>query len=391
MVLGQGRWVGRGVMAATLAALVTALSGCGNFFVYPGSSSSTGATGGDYAYVANSSSGSTYINGYSLSSGTLTAISGFPVSIGITPEAMVVTPNDSLLFIASPYVGTSSPVTPGLLYSWTIGSTGALTVNNNGNYVGGGSLSTNSDPVSLAVSPNGLYLFALDGIQGTLNEYTISSNGTLSASNSVPCAYNLIVGSPNQVYVAPSGKWVVCAMGTVGEVVYSLNESTGALTLQYNFAPSTAQADYAITIDSNDFLYVARTGYLVVYALDASAPGTSVGSKAIGSTPRGITLDRTGGYVYASDYNTSEIYGFGISGNTSAVTLTTLSGSPFTSATDVTALAPDNSGKYFLSLGYSASNGIQLYSLSSGVLAASGSVAGSGTTTTIPAVMALTH
>jgi 6-phosphogluconolactonase (cycloisomerase 2 family) len=387
--------VRRGVATAMLAAVVTALSGCGSFFVYPGSGSGTSATGGDYAYVSNSTTGSTYINGYSLTNGTLTAISGFPVSIGITPQAMVVTPNDSLLFIASTFTSSSSP---GLIYSWTIGSTGGLTVNNGGKTVGGGTnLTTDSEPVSLSASPNGAYLFALDKVLGTLNEYPINSNGTLGAATaSVACLVNGAVGTAEQVYVAPSGKWVVCALGAAGETVYSLNQSTGVLTFQISFvSTSSSQADYAITIDGNDFLYVARNQYLAVYSLDSSTPSTTVGSNTIGSTPRGITLDRTGAYVYVADSGTNEIYEYGISGNSSAVTLTALSGSPFSSSAFVTAIAPDNSGKYFLSLGYNATNGIQLYSLSLGTLGTTGNSAGSGTTASIPAavpaVMALTH
>ena len=57
----------------------------------------------------------------------------------------------------------------------------------------------------------------------------------------------------------------------------------------------------------------------------------------------------------------------------------------------VRSLGFDKSGTYLLANGYSSTGGVQLYTLgSTGTLTAASSVA-TGTTTTVPAVMALTH
>ena len=389
MVLEQRRLTMQAGIAVVLAAVVLSLTGCGNFFVYPGSlTGGSGSTGGDYAYVANSSSASTSLDAFSLSSGTLSVVTGAPFPLGITPSAMAVNPSDSLLYIASSNTSISNP---GLIYAYTIGSGGVLAIANNGNAVAGG-LTSSLNPVSMAISPDGQWLFVLDGT-GYLNEYQINgTTGTLNTAGAV----NFVIPAPTaqvQVAVAPTGQFVVCADGATGDIVYPFTTSTGAFGANfYTISPgNNAQADSAVTLDSNNYLYVGRTGLLVMYNLNSSTPGVPVASATVGSAPRGVTLDRTGSYVYVANQINSLIYAFSIANSNSAITLTSLTGSPYSAATDVTALAPDNSGKYFLDLGYNATNGIQLLSLASGVPSATGSVTGSGTTTTVPAVIALTH
>src|SRR6185437_8862592 len=83
---------------------VAALTGCSGFFV-PVVPLPPGSTG-NYVYVANSTTGT----------GTLTGVPGSPLTLGYTPQAMVVTRDNKFLYVAA----------PGNINVYTINSDGSL-------------------------------------------------------------------------------------------------------------------------------------------------------------------------------------------------------------------------------------------------------------------------
>jgi DNA-binding beta-propeller fold protein YncE len=148
----------RRVLAVGLAAGLMSLTGCAGFFVCQKAScpatGSASSTVTNYAYASNSATGSTYINGYNLSGGTLaTATTGSPYSLGYTPIAMAVNPADTFL-----YVAVDSALTSGTsgMYVYSIGTGGALSIANSGLAVGAGNYT------AIDISPDGQWLFALD-------------------------------------------------------------------------------------------------------------------------------------------------------------------------------------------------------------------------------------
>src|SRR5260370_28400965 len=98
-----------------IAAAMTALTGCGDFFVKPTSSGGGGSTGGNLVYVANSATNT--IAGFTIGTATLTAVSGSPFALSYSPVAAVATPSNSFLYVAG----------AGAIYVYTINSDGALT------------------------------------------------------------------------------------------------------------------------------------------------------------------------------------------------------------------------------------------------------------------------
>src|ERR1017187_3945920 len=99
--------------------------GCGNFWVYPGSLNNGTSNSGDYVYVANAptTSGSTpTLAGFTVGTGTLTAVSGSPYSLGFVPTAVAVNPANTIVFVA----GTNGLF--GYINAYSIGSGGALTL-----------------------------------------------------------------------------------------------------------------------------------------------------------------------------------------------------------------------------------------------------------------------
>jgi 6-phosphogluconolactonase (cycloisomerase 2 family) len=379
------------LIATLVVSLPLALTGCNGFFVYPGSTSSSTTGSGDYAYVSNSASGSNYINGYSVSGGSLVATTGSPYSLGFVPSAMVVTIPNTYLYVAS-----SSSGGAGEIYGYSIGTGGALTILNN-------SLGLEAENSSaLAVSPDGQWLFSLNSDGLSMEEYKIStSTGLLTAEGNYPITASAGgIVTPNAIKVAPSGNYIACALGTAGVDVFSFATSTGVASSSAAVIPPLNAADgfYSVAIDSSNNLFLAGTSGLVDYTVVANSNGSVTATLAssssgysLGTGNNSITVSKNGSYVFAGSQNGgtgSTIYAYSIG---TGAALTAVTGSPFNAPTDIAALGYDNTGNYLLGIGYSATSGTQLYTIgSAGVLTSSGSAA-SGTTLTIPAVIALTH
>jgi 6-phosphogluconolactonase len=375
----------RKVVAGLVVAGCAALTGCGNFFVYPGSTSTSGSTSGgaDLAYVSNSASGSTYINGYVVSSGTLAAATGSPYSLGYSPAAMVVSRNDGFLYIAS-----DSALSAGAIYGYSIGTGGALQI------LDSGAALLSENVAALAVSPDGQWLFALDADGITLEEYAInSSTGALTFENTygVAGAANGIV-TPVSVKVAPSGDFILCALGTGGLVTFPFDTTTGAAGPGDSLvSPGTASSGYyAIAIDGNNNIYAAGTVGLQVFTSTTAGVPTLVDNTAYatGSGPRSMVLNSGYTDVYTGNQTDGTITEDSIA---TGPVLTAITGSPVTAPTTVSALGLDNSDKYILAAGFNGTSGLQLYTISAtGALTESGS-APTGTNLAIPTVVAMSH
>jgi 6-phosphogluconolactonase (cycloisomerase 2 family) len=347
----------RAVSMASLLLLVGA-AGCKNFFS-PTNGSGSGSTvvnTGNYAYVLSTVAGT--LSGFSISSaGKLTALSGFPLTLGFEPTTAVVTPSNGFLYVAG----------AGVIYGYSINSAGGLTQILS---------STNSDAleiadiVSMDVSPDGQWLIALDGTTTapTIDVYKIGSAGQLTVEPIVQ--YPLQGGAtivPNSIRISPLGTYVAASLGTAGDVLFSFDTSTGALKslIQINTGSASA-ADQALAFDSKEStLYIARSGtgggvypYLIESSGSQLTPVTGA-PFALGSGPSSMVIDKTGKYLYVGNKTSNNISGFSI--GTGSV-LTALAGSPFTAGTSVDALARDNSGDYIMAANFNGGPDIDLFS-----------------------------
>jgi 6-phosphogluconolactonase len=382
-------WRARTLLALLGLCASAALAGCGNFFVYPGGTTTTGTGTGtgsssaDFAYVSNSASGSTYLNGYSLSAGTLTATTGSPYSLTYAPAAMAITPSNTFLYIA-----TDAALSTGYLYGYTIGTGGSLSI------LGGGTPLLNDSIASLDISPDGQWLFALDADGGEIEEYAInSSTGGLTFQNYFP-----VTGAPNgvvvplSVKVAPSGDFILAALGTGGVVTYAFDTSTGVgLQSENSILPALASSGYyTVAVDKNNYIYAAGTVGLQVFSSTRAGAPTLIDNTpyTTGNGPRSTVIDTSDTYVYAGNQTDGTITEDTIGTNAA---LTAITGSPVTGPGTVSALGRDNSGKYILAAGYNGTSGVQLFTIgSAGGLTLSGSAA-TGTNLAVPTVVVMTH
>jgi DNA-binding beta-propeller fold protein YncE len=340
----------------TLLFALLCTTGCKNFFVPVNGTGGTGTTPtntGDYAYVVSvntaSSSDPIYsLTGFSIGSGKLTELTGFPLIMPFPPSTAVVTPSNALLYVCGSEV----------LYGYTISSAGALTSILNTNQ---SQALVNANISQMVVSPDGNWLLGLDqtpnGSIVTIHEYGIGSTGQLTTEN--PVQYSLIGGAtatPASIAISPANNYVAVALGNGGDVLFSFATSTGTLTeVAQENPPTSTSADQAVAFDAKGTtLYVARSGTdggVIPYVIGTSNSVTTLTAAAgapfaTGAGPASILIDSTGKYLYVANKVDSTISGFSI--GTGGV-LTALAGSPFTAGTNPDTLAEDNSGKYILS------------------------------------------
>ncbi len=368
-------WLRRTVAAAALLFA----AGCSGFFVYPGSTG-TGTGGnatGDYVYVANATTAT--VSGFSVGTGTLTAVANSPYALPVSPTAIAVTPANSIVYVAG---GTA-------IYAYAIESGGVLTVLNSGSPVAAATV------VALDISPDGRWLFALDQNGSTIEEYQInSSTGALTSQTTSYAAGGTVV--PRAIKVSPNGQFVFVALGTAGDLVYPFNTATGGLSTPLLLSPQANTSDNALAVSpGSTYLFIARSGTgggLAVYSIGLGGALTeATGSPfTAGTQPFSVAVNKAGTDVYVANQLDSTVSGFSIGSNGA---LTALSGSPYASGSAVTALAIDNSGNYLLAAARNGAPDLSLYSFdtsTAGKLDLAASTA-TGTDPTLPVALATTH
>jgi 6-phosphogluconolactonase (cycloisomerase 2 family) len=367
--------------AAALCLLALILTtGCAGFFVYPGSTSSTTSSTGDYVYVANATTDT--VAGYAVGTGTLTAVTSSPYTLSFSPTAVAVNPANSILYVA----GNT------YIYAYAIGTGGALTVLNSGSAV------ALADVVSMDISPDGQWLFALDGNGVSIDEFLInSSTGALTQQAGASYSITNATVLPHAIKVAPNGDYVFAALGTAGDLVFTLNTTTGVIASSQQLATvSSTTSDNALAVSpASTYLYIARSGTaggLAVYSIGTNGALTSISGSpfSAGTQPYSVVVNPAGTDIYLANRGDDTISGYSIA---STGTLTALTGSPYTAGSAVTALAIDKSADYLLSAANGGSPDLTMYSFDTttvGKLDLSTTTT-TGTDPTGPVALAVTH
>ena len=346
----------REIVAVALIPGLLGLTGCGNFFskdtsTDTGSGTGTSTTSGvNRAYILTSAAET--ISGFTIGAGTLTAVPGNPLTDSFAPQAAAVTPNGNYLYAAG----------PGNLNVYTIASDGSLTQ---------GTAAYLATVVSLAISPDGQWMFGLDTLNQVLDEWQINSDGTLTTLTPVSYSFAGGVFAPRSLTIAPSGGLIFATLGTAGEVGFTLNTSTGvAVQTQTLAALNTQTSDSALAVNAaSTLLFLARSGTsggLSVYSIGANGTLTEVSGSpySIGSGATSIALEGTGTYVYVANRSDSTISGFLIA--TGGV-LSALTGSPFAAGSQVSSIGFDTTGKYLVAAALGGSPDVALYGLDAAV------------------------
>lgn len=342
--------------AIAVVLVLPAFTGCSDFFPPIKGGGSGGGSTLNRVYVANQTANS--IGGFAIGTGTLAAVNNSPLATGYKPLSMVVTPNNSLL-----YVGAAT----GIFVYFINSSDGSLTTPSTGSQPAG------VFAASLAVSPDGQWLIALDGTTQQLDIFQINaSTGGLTSVNA-PTTYSTSSGTwqPTQVRVSPDGTLIFAALGTAGDVVFTFNTTTGVAASSQTLATGdVATGDYGLAVNSaTTYLYIARSGKsggLAVFSIGAGGALNPVTRSpfSAGSGTFSVTLDKSGAYVYAANRTDGTISGYTIvpGTTTAALSLTPLSGSPYTSGAGVQSIGVDATGKYLLAAAVNGAPDLTMYS-----------------------------
>jgi 6-phosphogluconolactonase len=375
--------------AGLLLASTVLLSGCSGFWdLPPGSSSGGGSTptqttlsSGPF-YVLNQTT--MQVVGYAINSGTLSAISGGTQTLGAAPSCIAIAPSGGFL-----YVGTLNGI-----YLYTIGSTGSLTLANNGNPV--------SADIASEMVVNGSWLIdAFAPSTGTVQLDAIPINsltGVYAGSGGSPPyqTFNVANAVVKQMVLSPDNANLFVALGPGGTIVipFSANSAIplGATATTIALANTNGSALSVAMDPQNRFFYVGETlanssgnsGGLRVFKYSSLSSGSHLGllTQISGSpiasgglAPNAILPLADGTYVYVANGQ----------GNTAAGNITWMplaaSGTTYSIATGssiATGVAPlglaeDNQDNFVLAVssGGSTSSGspdLAGYTMSSGAL-----------------------
>jgi len=363
-------------MAAGAAVALLGLTGCSGFFpAVTSSGGSTNTNSGNSVYVANLTTST--IAGFSIipavaavpatattaavpaTPAALNLLTNSPMAAGYQPLCMAVTPSNSFL-----YVGGVNGI-----YVYLINSDGSLVTPSKG------ANQAVAYAVSLAISPDGQWLVALDGSTQQLDifQINISTGALTSVGAGAPAVYSVTSGvwQPTSVRFAPNGTLIFAALGTGGDAVFTFNTATGAaVSSQYLPTGTTTTSDFGLAIDANTaYLYVARSGTnggVAVFSIGAGGTLAPVkGSPfAAGNGTYSVVLDSTGSYVYAANRTDGTISGFTIvpATTTAPLKLTPLTGSPFSTGAVVQSIGIDSKGQFLLAAAAGGNPDLTMYS-----------------------------
>jgi 6-phosphogluconolactonase len=230
---------------------------------------------GSYLYVGNAGTNNVSSFAIDSSSGALTAVSGSPFEIGMSPLNMAVS-KGNVLYVTG--LGT-----PGYIEFFSLASGVPTFIN---------AVQPGNNPNGLAIAPNGSFLYVANTGGNSISEYSIGSDGALTE----------LVGSPiGETYSAPlsvlvdnSGKFLFVANnGSSNVAAYSIG-SNGSLTLLTNspFA-SGAQPSYLAEDPKGNFLYVGNQSSPVIEAFGIdpnSGTLTELATYSTGNTPTSIAI-----------------------------------------------------------------------------------------------------
>lgn len=142
------------------------------------------------------------------------------------------------------------------------------------------------------------------------------------------------MGTASAVTADPTGKFVYVSGGSQaglnGVATFSVNSSTGMLTLVTPAPTPGGSAPWALAVDPTDrYLYMTNNDSTISgYTIDnASGVPTQMANSPFtaGGATRGIVVDPSGKFVYLVD--SIDVWGFSI--NSGNGTLTAVPGAPF--------------------------------------------------------------
>lgn len=265
--------------------------------------------------------------------GALLSIVGSPFSIATenTTYGTVISPNNRFLYSAN--VGTK-----------TISAFGVNAVTGSLSQIGAPIASGGNSPNGLFFHPSGNFLYVTNQTSNSVSAFSVAADGTLTTISGSPFSAGT-ASTLNGVVVDPSGNYLYAASmgGTGGVVGYSINQTTGALTLIPGSPFKNTNGGFAntgdgITIHKNgQWLYMGLVGVkrVAAYSIDpATGVLTGIGTPVLNNSTTGYTdnggsganISPDGLFFYGTAFSTTasdpkKVLTYAIDQSTGALTL----------------------------------------------------------------------
>jgi 6-phosphogluconolactonase (cycloisomerase 2 family) len=246
-------------LMAAMCCGVCALAGCANNGVVAfGTSSAPIVTlpKAKFAYTGNQGAS---LSGYSVntSTGALTALSGFPITIGANPTVVAVDPQSRFLFVGD--------ISLDELHVFTINSsTGALSE------IGTSPYATVKEPVAIAVDFSGTHVYVASMGSNSVGGYSLGATGALTPITGSPFATSGTQNFGDDIVINATGT-IVYVEDTSNVYTYSVNAGSGALTLVQTIAGPSIGGGIALDPEGT-YLYAVGSGNnsIQAYSINAS-------------------------------------------------------------------------------------------------------------------------
>jgi 6-phosphogluconolactonase (cycloisomerase 2 family) len=341
-------------------------AGCADFWQAPSSSSTTGSSTSSSGvfYVLNQAT--KQIVGYSMATGTLTAVSSSPYTLSSAPYSIAIAPGGGFL-----YVGTASGI-----FLYTIGSSGALTLANSGNVI------SQDIATTMQVDTTGHWLVEAGPNSAELLAIEINTTTGVPISGSEQSTA-LPASTVNQLTISPDNAHVFVALGSSGteDVTFAAGNSDPFGTTANIPVKNSAGSALSVAVDpENRLLYIGEvaalsgstnTGGLRVINYNTLVEVSGSPFATGGLAPSFILPLVYGTYKYEYVYvanrtvsgtTTGSIAGYSVTTSGTTYSLTALSSSATAGITPV-AMAQDSTGNYLLVVNSGGSPDLAAYTL----------------------------
>jgi 6-phosphogluconolactonase len=259
------------------------LAGCKGFWDPPTTTTTTTTTAssGNF-YVMNVET--SRIAGYYVNAGTLTALPGSPYTVPATPLSIAVAPNGGFL-----YAGTSEGI-----YVYSISSTGELTLGNSSAPISA------DQAISMQVTPDNSWLVEI--ASGAPYVYAIPINSTTGVNSSRTEQYvTLPASSVQQLVVSPSETYVFVAMGSDGTAAIPFTAGNTSPFGAVTRIPPVNSAGAAISVAVDPIVSDQTAPRLFYVGETAAISGDNSGAlRAFEFSTLGASLTEISGSPFAS-------------------------------------------------------------------------------------------
>ena len=327
-----------------------------------------------FAYVANS--GANSISEYSINpDGTLFELPGSPLGDSNGPISVAATPAGTFVYALDANHKVSG---------YSVGGSGTLTA------VTGSPFSGFTAPATVVTDPSNTYVFVVDGMTtpnpGVVWMEKIGANGALSLVNSTQNPSN----TPVAATMTPGSDYLF--------VINSAEKAIASYQASYTSPPSisglrgtaaTGNGPSALAVDpSNNYVYVTNSGDGTVSGYKISdgndghnhgVPFAVTGSPfAAGTSPSAVIAEPSGKYLYVANSGSGNVFAYKI--NATSGKLTRIAGA-FATGSAPDSLTVSNSGK-FLYASNKSSGSVSVFTINANGTLTAGTAASTGTSPT---------